>query len=158
MIRSFPPIEHSALNLGSLIFVAISGLLFVLGLDYVRMGIPEGPRTTELRVEPERALVGDVSLGTTTLFRLTFRNVCSRSIRLVGCENICTPSGCFSVADLPMEIPAFASRDVNVRVKTVPTSFLGEFSHDLLFYTDSAVNGRIAIRVSGRVIYKHDNN
>jgi hypothetical protein len=86
--------------------------------------------------------------------KLTFRNVSSRSIHLLGFNDICTRWGCLSAVGLPTEIPASALRDVVVKLKTVPKGFSGPFSQDATFYTDSHAHAHISLRVSGRVARK----
>jgi hypothetical protein len=113
-----------------------------------------GAAREDLQLEPLIRALGDVVPATSVPIVFKATNTSSRPIRVVGVKNICTPWGCLSAENLPCVVPAHASSDVRLSLKTTDRSHVGSlvFDGEIVLYSDSASNEIIPARVSGRVV------
>jgi hypothetical protein len=128
----------AALTLGAVLTVA--GILIGAA--------PKG----DLRIEPATLAVGDLFPGARKVVNLRIRNDSGRTLRVVGMERVCSGWGCCDSAALPSATGPSAWGVVPIELKAKSTGFTGEFAQDVLIYTDSRVDGRVVVRLAGRVV------
>lgn len=107
---------------------------------------------SELRIEPAILAVGDLPAGTTTLANIRIQNVSGRTIRVVGMESCCSRWGCFDSSVLPIAIRPSEWGVVPIKLKTASKGSTGDFTEDIVIYTDSHRNGRMVAHLAGRVV------
>ena len=155
--REHPPPVHQAAaarlyRWGSYLFLALSALLFLLGLVLTtRVGAVMGLGGGEpLLLDASMKSFGETQPLAEVALTFTFTNRSARAVNVVGGTFGCGPHGCIWVGDdqLPLEIPPGQSRPLVVKLKAVGP---GDFQQDLTLYTDCPGRPRLVLTLCGRV-------
>jgi hypothetical protein len=132
---------------GPLIVVCLFALALLCYAQAMRGDQSQGGLVVDPRVHP----LGQLQAGKIVPMTVTMTNRSARPVRLLGAHDVCATWGCLLGRGLPMDIPAGANRQVQIDVRPHPRGFSGEFTGEIVFYSDCPGAEQIPVRVAGRI-------
>ena len=133
-------------------FLVVSLSLFAMALVYSSQAILGDASGHMLLVDQSPQSVGDLPPGKTVPLTVTVKNRSFSPVRLVGSDDVCAAWGCLVGKGFPMDVGAMSTREVRIELRTAHRKFSGEFSGEIILYSDYPGKERIPVRVMGRII------
>jgi hypothetical protein len=119
---------------------------YVLGLAPRRLGLGGS-----LRVEPKTRWLGDLRPGVEVPVSFTVTNLSDRPARMLGATQFCTTWGCVWRTEPPVKVPPHGSGAFGLRLRP-RAQFCGEFSCDVILFSDAPGHGQTPVRIRGNVL------
>lgn len=130
-----------------LILVAVSALVSSALLFRGASGT-SSPSVEDLEFDETNLVVAGAQPGQEVSLSFLVRNRSRRSVRIVGAESGCAPSGCVELPELPVAVPPGGESIVPV---TFGCMGPGEFTRTFCIYTDYPGKVIVALAVHGIV-------
>jgi hypothetical protein len=133
------------------VFAFVCGLgSLIIGLSAWHSRYQSGPPEPLIAVSPNAAAVGELPLGEHRLVSFNIRNRSgTRTVRLLGAEDFCSPAGCVRSACWPLSLPPGGAATVEIDFSGQQA---GSFTCAVPMYTDSPGQTQVSLTIIGEIL------
>ena len=127
--------------------LGIASMLLLGAALWSRPWSPPVASDTAFGITPSTQSFGDLAVGTETFVEFLVSNKTGHAVTILGSDAVCYHAACLEVVGLPFSVPIGASSSILVKVHCTGT---GDFSKQVILYTDSVAKREVPLTVEGR--------